>query len=58
MNESEARDYIRLKMREKLVPERTAYECLHEILMEELMHKQLTPSGKLRAVEPKGGIKL
>jgi hypothetical protein len=38
MTDLEAREYIRLKMREKLTPERTAYGCLHEILMEELTH--------------------
>jgi hypothetical protein len=39
MTNLEAREYIRLKMREKLAtPERTAYGCLHEILMEELTH--------------------
>jgi hypothetical protein len=36
MTDPEARSYIRAKMREKLTPERTSYECLHEILMEEL----------------------
>jgi len=40
MTEPEAREFIRLKMREKLTPERTAYECLHEILMEELTRQE------------------
>ena len=42
MTEPEAREFIRLKMREKLTPERTAYECLHEILMEELTRSPQT----------------